>query len=238
MHHRWWDGTTGACQQQKCKEAGRVFRSARHWERGEGKRWGCVLTCWRSKQDHVQSFDVKLLFVSLVLNPQMNTQEWRLVGCNPAHRWQSSRVAATDLFFQRLARTTADKRHPHLGSVFPLTLKSLKFLSYWGNSTKSFSQRSTSSWVQLWTEMWDGQKETKWGKVELDTLEHTHTHTHTHTHARTHLRTTSSPSRAPQLWCVGLLCAGGCACWSAAASCPPWWTAKRQERDRRNKWKL
>lgn len=47
---------------------------------------------------------------------------------------------------------------------------------------------------------------------------------------------TSSPARAPQLWCAGLPCAGCCVCWSAAASCLQWWTAQT-ERDRRKKWK-
>lgn len=62
--------------------------------------------------------------------------------------------------------------YSHLGSVFPLTLNSLKFLSYCGNSTKSFSQRSTSSWVQLCTK-------TKQDQVSDKTWYWTQTHTHT-----------------------------------------------------------
>lgn len=107
---------------------------------------------------------------------------------------------------------------PHLGSVFPLTLNSLKFLSYCGSSTKSFNQRTTSSWVQLWTNnKIKGQQSNK-NNVYLDEMLF-----------KAHLLMTSSPSRAPPLWCAGLLCGAGCVCESAAASCLQWWTAELQK---------
>lgn len=77
--------------------------------------------------------------------------------------------------------------YSHLGSVFPLTLNSLKFLSYCGNSTKSFSQRSTSSWVQLCT------------KTKQDTFQIKHDTGHKHTHTLLHPHTFGWLPASPEL---------------------------------------
>lgn len=52
------------------------------------------LTCRGSKQDNIQSFDVELLFVPLVLHLQLPAQERRLVSRNPA---ETPRHQETDM---------------------------------------------------------------------------------------------------------------------------------------------
>lgn len=65
----------------------------------------CEPTCRWPKQDDVQRFDAELLFVPLVLDPQMGTQEGSFISRNPAHKmstalsrcrltFESNRVAA------------------------------------------------------------------------------------------------------------------------------------------------
>lgn len=52
------------------------------------ERCGLALTCRWSKQNNIESFDVELLLVPLVLNPQVDAQEGWLISCNPVHKCQ------------------------------------------------------------------------------------------------------------------------------------------------------
>jgi len=59
------------------------------------------------------------------------------------------------------------------GNVLPSTLKSLKFISYWGSSTDSFSHRTTSSSVQLCTDSKDRGEKTHLKNVYFNTFQKT-----------------------------------------------------------------
>lgn len=79
----------------------------------------------------------------------METQEERFISCNPAHRSQGQ----LNMIIGLCTHISAMPVTASPGKCVSINFKSLKFFSYCGNSTNSLCQRSTTSWVQLWTEI-------------------------------------------------------------------------------------